>query len=558
MVFIHGIGSQEPGETLLDWSAPIVRTIREWHEQRGIRIDPVRRTQIDFQSSTIPTVQLSIPPSVTAAGNHPPQEWLLTEAWWAKEVDPPSVGLILDWLFGPQKEFGRIINGIWDGLEASGETGRWVAVERVLLRLFVPLASIVAPLIYGLTSLLRLIPIPPLQDGIARRQLDWFLGDWFGDVRILVADRVQAANVRAKVAKTVRALHNLGCERIVIVGHSGGTIVSYMTLADPLYIPGEGDPQLEIRVDRLITHGQAVELAWLMGGGVEATQIPTVPAIGDAQLGLGDNLMKSLESGRPNLEWIDFWATHDPAPAGPLGGTDETPSFSVSRPGTSHPVRNRMSIVNDHGTYWENDEQFVLPVVRLIETTGSPADSRFYPTADPDVRSERRRERVRSLAEWWSGLLVSGLALLAIAVVWEWMGNLALTRLGDSMVETIRVLTNLGAVADLYDGFPIDWIGPIAALIPGPSLDVASYAGALPSWVLGVLGLVVTIWLAGKPTLRRWNDWDAAARQAARSDGAPLVASQGFTMLVPFTIGTLLVLIVVLASSALFGPWSIF
>ena len=70
VVFVHGIGSQKPAETLLQWSAPIIEVLTAWHGKLpteppdpGPR-DPVLRATIDF-SSTLPTISLRVPAATT-------------------------------------------------------------------------------------------------------------------------------------------------------------------------------------------------------------------------------------------------------------------------------------------------------------------------------------------------------------------------------------------------------------------------------------------------------------------------------------------------------------
>ena len=106
MVFVHGIGSQQPAETLLQWSAPIIEVLTAWHGQfpqdpaDPNPRDPVQRATIDF-SSTLPTISLRVPAATTGDGVvHPETEWLLTEAWWASKVEPPGLNTITNWL-GP-------------------------------------------------------------------------------------------------------------------------------------------------------------------------------------------------------------------------------------------------------------------------------------------------------------------------------------------------------------------------------------------------------------------------------------------------------------------------
>ena len=82
------------------------------------------------------------------------------------------------------------------------------------------------------------------------KAIDAFLVDWFGDMRILMTDRVQAANIRARVAESIQDCVDAGCGTIVVVGHSGGTIVGYMTLADEAYA--------SLPVSTFVTHGQAL------------------------------------------------------------------------------------------------------------------------------------------------------------------------------------------------------------------------------------------------------------------------------------------------------------
>ena len=37
IVFVHGIGTQTPGETFLDWSAPIVELLSDWRAATATR-----------------------------------------------------------------------------------------------------------------------------------------------------------------------------------------------------------------------------------------------------------------------------------------------------------------------------------------------------------------------------------------------------------------------------------------------------------------------------------------------------------------------------------------
>jgi hypothetical protein len=97
-------------------------------------------------------------------------------------------------------------------------------------------------------DLLRRLPIPVIRDFAARKMIDSFLIDWFGDLPVLLDEPVQAANVRARLARSIKGLKDDGCDAIVIVAHSGGALVSFETLLDPAYE--------DLHVDKLVTLGQ--------------------------------------------------------------------------------------------------------------------------------------------------------------------------------------------------------------------------------------------------------------------------------------------------------------
>src|SRR3972149_5060946 len=155
---------------------------------------------------------------------------------------------------------------------------------------------------------------------------------------------VRPPTVRARAAEAIGGLERQGCGRIVIVAHSGGAIVSFTTLLDPVY--------LERKVDKLITIGGGLGLAWHL---VDRNQLPD----------RGNRLAGDLASTRPDLLWYDYWASYDPAPGGPLRHPRGLPL-----PVTSRPVTNRMSIFEDHGSYWENDEGFLVALIRHLDTAG--------------------------------------------------------------------------------------------------------------------------------------------------------------------------------------------
>src|SRR5262245_26607125 len=97
VVFVHGIGTQGPSETFLDWSEPIIELLTDWKTDQHDRAaraghplspridDPVRRAEFAFNAASPPFLEVSIPEHADA----PATTWVFTEAWWASDLRPP-------------------------------------------------------------------------------------------------------------------------------------------------------------------------------------------------------------------------------------------------------------------------------------------------------------------------------------------------------------------------------------------------------------------------------------------------------------------------------------
>ncbi|HET7027257.1 MAG TPA: hypothetical protein VFI28_06170 [Candidatus Limnocylindrales bacterium] len=567
IVFVHGIGSQGPSETFLDWSRPIVEMLRAWRASEGHPGDPVIRSRFSFSAAGPPLLDLAIP----AAAGLPEGRWLVTEAWWAADLRAPSLGTVTAYL---RSRLGRVIAGIAAGYRSREETwrerralgggdrpGRWAwidTLDRLQARAF-SLGLLVAPLtvigsvVLAGYALLRKIPIGAVRDFAELRIVDSFLVDWFGDLPVLLGDSVQVANVRARVADAIDRLRAEGADAIVLVGHSGGALVSFETLLDPAY--------LDRPVDKLVTLGQGLSLGWRL----ESDPVAGAPPPGDRLLG-------DLATVRPNLRWVDVWASYDPAPAGPLRPIAGVPLDVVDAPEAqvawsapsrvptplvveSRPVTNRMNVLEDHGAYWDNDEGFLVPLVRHLDAPRGPAtESRFY--RDPDLRAdriERRRERVAVLAAWdWLCALAAAVAIVVLVVA-------ALAARGNALADTGASAAGLVGIIpghELVTG-PVSTFG----LVVG---NVAATAGATPlaEWIgrggplaLGGI-LVVLLFLAlAAGGNARWDTWDERERHAARAETPVFPSRRGAAAEAIALLGGLAALVLATAGAAFGVGW---
>ena len=316
-------------------------------------------------------------------------------------------------------------------------TGGLIKLAQILL---VPFVSVLAAIVLTAFALFRgisgLIPIAAVRESAILKTFDTFLTGWFGDIRILLYDPAQSANIRGGLARAIRALRAQGCGNMVIVAHSGGVMVSYLTLTDPALD--------DIQVDKLITFGEGWNLALRLS--------PKGPPDGS---GMADRLRTDITRTQKNLRWRDFWGTNDPAPDGPLL-LDEIGVLERPEAVRTGKVWNRRSLLDDHGSYWTNDEEFVIPLIREIDVPGGwGEDSAFYPPdrapdvasagfarpvegagptsmsgttpppttswplpdgVEPGPRAVRHRQRVATLAMWRQTAIAVPVAVIAIAL----------------------------------------------------------------------------------------------------------------------------------------------
>jgi hypothetical protein len=513
VIFVHGIGSQAPGETLLQWSGPIIKAVTAWRswaappgpdEPR----DPVVGAAMDF-TSELPTITISIPAADSPAGPLPEARWILTESWWAAKVAPPSLTTMTSWL-GPQRGAEQIVAAILGN--PSGSSPGLRAFQAAV----VPFVSVLGGLILTLYAFIRtvtgLIPIQVIKDAAILREFDNFLTGWVGDVRILLFDPAQSANIRGGLASAIERLRARGCTRIVVVAHSGGAMVSYLTLTDPALAHAQ--------VDKLVTLGEGWNLA--------LTLTPE-------GAGMADRLRRDITVRQPGLRWRDFWASHDPAAAGALKtgqierGPDET--------GPAHPeairsyrVWNRRSLLDDHGGYFDNDEEFTIPLLREIDAAAGWGEaSRFYPIAetpapavvtrddprsagDPSVR--RRRQRVGLLAVWRHLSLCLAVAVVAIVLA-------SPTRLEDLGELVARRLPRLPLAGDA-----VDWLRGLKALVVDlpvlPALDLLPAATTIGLATLQAIVVISVLQLSAAPAgaYHAWPEESSTRRFVKRVEVA--------------------------------------
>ena len=289
--------------------------------------------------------------------------------------------------------------------------------------------SVLAALVLTLFALFRgvsgLIPIAAVRDSAILKTFDTFLTGWFGDVRILLYDPAQSANIRGGLARAVRALRAQGCGRMVIVAHSGGVMVSYLTLTDPALD--------DVQVDKLITFGEGWNLALRLSpkrrqtvrdGGSAADghhPHPEEPSLarllGNERPGPG----RAAAARRDRPSWR-AGRRSDAARSGIAGAS----STITARTGpTTRSSSSRVLREIDVPDGWGEARSSIPPDVACRCTIGGRGPGGLRTTAgawplpagvEPGPRAVRHRQRVATLAMWRQTAIAVPIAVIAIAL----------------------------------------------------------------------------------------------------------------------------------------------
>lgn len=365
---------------------------------------------------------------INANGDILQSNWLLAESWWALTFAPPRYRDLLSWgiraipwTFG--SHFGVTLFRRMRRFYEAPLLQRPLAFARLmaatLYLLLTPVMILATLALMLLLWLPAILPIPRVRSAVVgiQRALTGSLGDSF----ILLNSPLQAASIRSQLRRDIEWMADQKCEKIVVVAHSQGAAVSFDVLRD-------GD----VEIDLLVTLGSGLQkLAGLREvqrhGRMERLTAATLIAIAGLAYGLASALTPNL-SDRPSgvafaaigaiayfyvvrnlvvgqtfgdvtlwsrrmraagIDWHDFYAADDPVPNGRLMADDEIP--------VSTEVRNRDSIATDHTTYWDNTDEFTLPVTSLIGDR-DPHFAGLFAAAKPDAVAIERQYRVGYLA----------------------------------------------------------------------------------------------------------------------------------------------------------------
>jgi hypothetical protein len=217
ILFVHGIGSQPPRETLVRWGDTLLKVIARATENSG------RVTPIALQGS-----------GGDRAGDHPAEvavdlhyagqteKWLLAEAWWAGSFPAPTYSELVSWCTRavPWSIALHIAQRYWQAGPQASRRAKLVARCAAVVRFIVvmSLAPVLIALL-GVSLLLGLLPIPQLRSLIISTQTK--LVGTVGESLAFVESPLRAVFIRSRILNSLERVQGR-CERTVVVAHSQG------------------------------------------------------------------------------------------------------------------------------------------------------------------------------------------------------------------------------------------------------------------------------------------------------------------------------------------------
>lgn len=444
ILFVHGIGDQAKGFTLVQFGTPLY----EWLAERADAVcGSVRIADAVVMSTSDEPAHSEFRLQVQGED----RRWLLAEAWWADSFATPRFSDFAQWALGvaPRtfgSHFGAALARAWRSPKATPrqQFARMSRVFLAFINLLIGIALSFFLLVFLLGLLIvGLIPIRRSREAIAKVQLR--LASSIGDSYVLIARPMESAAILTRFRQNLAWLESR-CSRVAIVAHSQGSAVACLALQN---LPGSSTRLLvtfgsglrkleelsELRSRPSYRRGALLTTFGFVLAAITVLGFPNVVRSVHDRAGAPENLLiwtaysaigwtiliaglrdfivgiepqKLKELGKDLSEkvsaWKDIYASADPVPNGPLH--DE-----VGVAPTAIPVVNFSSFFRDHTTYWQNHDGFVALLADLLLRFDAPAKM-VLPEQTLEFLTKRRAARVNYLrfSSWMA--IISVIALL--------------------------------------------------------------------------------------------------------------------------------------------------
>jgi len=389
---------------------------------------PITVRDVTFASVADPDAPAHLRLAMDAPGASPLEsvddEWCLAESWWAGDFQPPGVPALTRWVLkvAPIVVLKHFLHSLRRRWRARPRRLVWLCrVVAALVRFcLAPLLSVVAVACALVLVLLASLPLPKLS--AAMRGATARLGERIGDSYVLLESPTRVGAVMRRVESDFGWLASR-CDRVAIVAEGQGAILAHRCLrAHPqdrtsLFVTVGSGLRKVAELELLAQTRSGLAIAWAVSA-LTALLVAciAVPSLGDwqdartASLWLAAYVLLFIllsiwgllsEAGEEepriqaalrlapdgsNPRWVDFFASADPVPNGPM--FDRAPDWIESCE-----VWSTASTFGDHTSYWRNPIGFVLPLARLLIDAAETSGARGTLDVEPQtiVAAARRR-----------------------------------------------------------------------------------------------------------------------------------------------------------------------
>jgi hypothetical protein len=454
VLFVHGAGDHGVGATLIEFGEPLVAWLDGWlskGKQASTSAGDAARagaTQILVREADEHAPAHSMV-SLRSKRDDNQHVWLLAEARWDQAFTPPAFRQVLLWAIGvvPWTILTQFIAPVVD--ESSRVRPEFFSILRFFWSIMVSVVlalvtSVILLAVAVVTVVLSIVPLDPVRDVVSKLQR--FASTSVGDLYLVLTSPIQRAALASAVQRDIDWLRDQGCQQVAVVAHSQGGYVAYEALSDPWFRPVDTFITFGSGLVRLTESEQARRKGFLpvaligVLGALIAVRFGPTGILGTFEIwekhqangfaffvgflmALGIPVaIQRYQSGRepvPDLpapvSWTDYVTDEDPVLNGHREGRLPNRVRKIR-------IRNRASVIGDHGSYWQNADQFVSQVaIRIgsldrelrILAAGPKADGQ---TAYRHLKRswDRRDERVGVLQRARLPIAIATAALLAI------------------------------------------------------------------------------------------------------------------------------------------------
>jgi len=456
ILFVHGIGQQRRGETLVNFGEPLQEWLRRW-----LTRDEGEDSIVEWQDARLSAAAETsgAPPYTRGIWKLPNRRCrvLMAECWWADAFGAPSFGELFVWLreaalvtlsqhFSARlrRQWRRTVDPASAGMRRLWEASK-VGREIIYFLVGWPLLATMLLAFLVLMFVVNLVP----GTGRVVKRIQFIMAATVGDSYAFLKRPIQRVAVTGQFHRDLRWVADQ-CDRVAVVAHSQGAAVTHVALRQGLpdglneencllITLGSGLKKLEelaeIRdkresMGRATLGGLLLMLAgawlkgwlpfpaprqewvegwwgWLLGVGGFFWLTDVLRTLQGIELPV-DRLAPLTAFGKAIL-WLDYYGLADPVSNGPL--LTKQPTFMRSQC-----VNNRNSNFSDHTSYWQNMEQFTGSIALAV---GGLVDAELRSEVEQqwmDLASKLRFRRVTALA--WTRALVTMSSIALLAVLW--------------------------------------------------------------------------------------------------------------------------------------------